>query len=819
MKKILTTLLLVLSVSVMALAVPAYPGKYQFTQPDGSVITLQNHGDEYFSWTTDESGRVVEMGEDGFYRPVDQAVHQARVRKARQASISRRGSWSSYEDPFETNFGDRKILCILAEFSDITFTIDDPKTKFTAMLNQSGYSYDGAIGSVRDYYIDNSGGQYRPEFDVYGPVTLSKTSAEYYQKGSYNKVPEAIMEAYELLEAEIDIDQYDTDSDGDVDMVLFYFAGHNQAEGAGTNTIWPHQGTGSYGTLGGKTFNRYFCTSELRGNSGTNMCAIGTTCHEFAHSLGLPDFYDTDYASNGDNSFTTGKFDLMAAGNYNDSGRRPPYMSAVERNMLGWMAAPTDLTDGEHVLNPIRNDVAYRSDSANPGEYYVLEVRDNYKWDSALMDWGLLIYHVDKSSRIVTGSTSAATLWEYSNSINAFGGHPCFYLKAASGSNYAFPGINSVTSLPLIDWDGAANGVILSGISFDGSKVSFRSGTTDKRVMYGYVTNTSGFPLSGARVVLSQSAHPFSAAPLLSGDRYVETDASGYYEFIIPDSASEDQILTVSKSGYTPVSLNVPIDAGFLRQDFYLPYPNEGAHGNLYRYDSALTFYTTRTNSTSKGLVFRYTASDLEAEGVVGHRIEAISFQACPTTYDRIYVLIDIDGERVLLRDVTDRFVTGGMTSVAVGDAGIMVPTGKDIYIGFGMTGLSTTEYNVNMYGPQDVSTNGAYYNNDFLNTTTWNSVTFGGKPFSFIISAEVIAPAAVTFSKLGVASIEVVADVPTVVAPSGKTLYATQWYLDGAPVLTPSAITDLSAGDHTYMVRLSYYDGTSERVYYDVHK
>lgn len=815
MKKILTTLLLVLSVSVMALAVPAYPGKYQYTQPDGTVITLQNHGDEYFHWTTDASGRVVEMDQDGFYRPVDQAAHQARLRRATQASIGRRGSWSSYETAPVTNFGDRKILCILAEFSDVTYSIADPNAKFSAMLNEDGYSYDGAIGSVRDYYIDNSNGQYRPQFDVYGPVTLSNTE-EYYDN---NGVRLAIIEAYGLLAAEINIDNYDTDSDGDVDMVLFYYPGHNEAEGAPATTIWPHQGTGSYGTLGGKTFNRYFCTSELRGSSGTNMCAIGTTCHEFAHSLGLPDFYDTDYASNGENSFTTGKFDLMAGGNYNDSGRRPPYLNAVERNMLGWMAAPTDLTDGEHVLYPIRNDVAYRSDSANPGEYYVLEVRDNYKWDSALMDWGLLIYHVDKSSRIVTGSTSAATLWENTNKINAFGGHPCFYLKAASGSNYAFPGINSITSLPLIDWNGNANGVILSGISFDGAKASFRSGTTDERVMYGYVTNTSGFPLSGARVVLSQSAHPFSAAPLLSGDRYVETDASGYYEFIIPDSASEDQILTVSKSGYTPIALNVPIDAGFLRQDFYLPYPNEGAHGNLYRYDSSLTFYTTRTNSTSKGLAFRYSASDLEAAGVVGHRIEAISFQACPTTYDRIYVLIDMDGERILQRDVTNRFVTGGMTSVSVGDAGITIPAGKDIYIGFGMTGLSTTEYNVNMYGPQDVSTNGAYYNADFLNTTTWNSVTFGGKPFSFIISAEVIGTADVTFSKLGVASIEVVADVPTVVAPSGKTLYQTQWYLDGTPVVSPAAISELSAGDHTYMVRLSYYDGTAERVYYDVHK
>ena len=79
-------------------------------------------------------------------------------------------------------------------------------------------------------------------------------------------------------------------------------------------------------------------------------------------------------------------------------------------------------------------------------------------------------------------------------------------------------------------------------------------------------------------------------------------------------------------------------------------------------------------------------------------------------------------------------------------------------------------------------------------------------------------APDPVTFSKLGIASIRVAEDVPALVAPAGKTVYSTQWYLDGVPVMTPPAVSGLAAGDHTYMVRLEYYDGTSEKVYYDVH-
>lgn len=814
MKKILTILVLVLGVWVTALAVPAHPGKYRYTQPDGSVVVLQNHGDEYFHWTTDAAGRVVEMDADGYYRPVDPSVHQARVRRASQAAIGRRASWSSYETAPATNFGDRKILCILAEFSDIAYTVDNPNAKFTAMLNQTGYSDGGAIGSVRDYYIDNSGGKYRPEFDVYGPVKLSGTS-EYYDN---NGVRLAITEAYGLLAAQIPIDDYDTDRDGDIDMVLFYYPGHNEAEGAPSNTIWPHQNSGNFGTLGGKTFNRYFCTSELRGSSGTDMCAIGTTCHEFAHSLGLPDFYDTDYATSGENSFTTGKFDLMAAGNYNDMGRRPPYLSAVERNMLGWMENIPALTDGDHVLTPVRNNVAFRSDAATAGEYFILEVRDNDKWDSSLMDWGLLVYHVDKSSRIVSGSYSAAQLWESTNKINAYGGHPCYYLRPSSASGYAFPGIDKVTNLPLTDWNDTATGVFLSNIAFDGTRVSFRSRASAERVMYGTVTNTSGFPVAGARVVLTQSIHPFAAPALLTGDRYVETDASGYYEFILPDSASADQILTVSKSGYVSIALNVPAESGIIKQDFYLSGVGEGAHGNLLKYDPSLTFYSTRSGSETRALAFRYTAAELAAAGYVGNRLESISFKASPTLFDKAYVIVDFGDERALLREVTDRFVPGGMTTADISDAGLTIPAGKDVYIGYGLTGLSTTEYNINMYGPQASSTDGHYTSKDFLASTGWSATTFSGQYFNFVVSATMNAPDPVTFSKLGIASIRVAEDVPALVAPAGKTVYSTQWYLDGVPVMTPPAVSGLAAGDHTYMVRLEYYDGTSEKVYYDVH-
>ena len=182
--KRLVTLAAFAFVSVLALAVPADKTKFLYRQPDGTVITLQRHGDEFYHWTTDSQGRILERNKKGFYvaSTMSEAAHRANIRRA---SSMHRGAWSSYDDHPETNFGDRKILCIIANFSDSTFVIQNPRDKFDAMLNQSGYSYNNAIGSVRDYYIENSNGLYRPSFDVYGPVTLSKSSAHY---DNYDKV-------------------------------------------------------------------------------------------------------------------------------------------------------------------------------------------------------------------------------------------------------------------------------------------------------------------------------------------------------------------------------------------------------------------------------------------------------------------------------------------------------------------------------------------------------------------------------------------------------------------------------------------------------
>ena len=844
MKKIILTLAALLSAATVALAVPAYPGTYKYKQPDGTVIQLRNHGDEYYHWITDENGNTVEKGADGFYRVafVSPSVHRSRYLMARTRNPYR-ARWSSYENPNPTNFGDRKVLCFIAEFQpeyeqqtvngetqnveifDGKFVLDNPNQHFANMLNQSGYNYNGAIGSVADYFQDNSVDaqnqpQYRPQFDVYGPVTLSQSSSYYDTYGA----DDAILEAYEQLKDQIsDINSYDTDNDGAIDMVLFYYPGYNQAEQGPEWTIWPHQATGNFGKLGDKNFTRYFCTSELRGNSGETGAGIGTTCHEFSHALGLPDMYDMDYGQNGQADFTTDIFDLMASGNYNDAGRRPPYLSALERNMLGWMPAPPKIeTAANYVLEGVQNRQAYRIDSRMPGEYFLLECRNGSGWDSGIntANRGLLVYHVDKSDRIVGGGRTAAYLWENTNNINIYSDHPCYvlvpsYTPVSYYSQLVFPGRESVTTLEPEDWDGYSAGVKLTNIAFNGTQVSFSTALTIGKLVDGFVKDINGNPLPGAEVILSQTLYPFSAPGLLSTDVSTTADNDGYYFFELETGTPEYQIVTARMDGYIPLSVNLSATERFSRHNFDMMAQGQPIPATLKKYDDGSLWSANLDYNAAVAMC--YTAAELSGMGAVGSTISDVSFASLTPMTDesKVYVVVDFDDEIVLRKDVTAQYVASSWVTVDLSNEHIVIPEGRDVYIGYGITGTPVQVYMSRM--TEDNGGGQAVW--DFLTDTDWSNCNFGaGYIFSFLISANLSIPIEENFATHGVSFIREENGVPHVVPASGKTVYATQWYLDGASLDgDPTPVSELSAGTHTYMVRLSFYDGTAERVYYEV--
>ena len=539
MKKIFTVILAALCCYTLAQAVPAYRGLIPYTQPDGSVIQIRLHGDEFCHWTTDASGNYLEMGEDGFYRRSSSTrfearkamgrIRRAEVDKRRQASINK-GIAS----------GQKHFLVILVEFNDVHFKSSTANSDFSNLMNQQGYSVNGARGSARDFYYDNSSGAFEPLFDVYGPVRLSNDRKHYGE--NYNSVqgndmcPEdAIVEGCQALDSSIDFTQYDNDNDGEVDMIFMYYAGQGEADGGPAESIWPHQWDlydGTKGTtyeinvrLDGKRLNKYACTNEIVSYGALNgkMCGIGTACHEFGHAMGLPDFYDVDYDDYNGEAGGLYDFSTMCSGSYNDNGRTPPYFNMEERILLGWKTESDYSTfnaSGSYSFGSVSGNVAYRTFTDKDGEYFAYECRSKTGWDYGLPEAGLLVYHVDKSNRKVTiynngtkvTDQTAAMLWsnwQTYNSINENGSHPCFYVIPATDrtslnlldsdgyaktTGYTFTGANGRNSYTPVSWNGVESVVTFPSISYSSStgKVTLTVSMPSTSLNYNVIANPSG---------------------------------------------------------------------------------------------------------------------------------------------------------------------------------------------------------------------------------------------------------------------------------------------------------------------------------------
>ena len=516
-KYLLLTLIALLSVHQSMNAVPARPGKFTVTRPDGTRLTLQRQGDEWGHWLTDEAGRMVLQGEDGFCRVLSDSEAEA----IRQRAAERRGTRrrAQARRPARAGrdavVGPRHFLVILVEFDDLSFREENNRQAFSDKMNRPGYDRNGATGSARDFYYDNSGGRFEPVFDVFGPVKLKEGYA-YYGKndrwGNDMHPEEAVVEGCKALDEEVDFSVYDHDGDGLVDLVFMYYAGYGEADGGSSNTIWPHQweltaASDTLLVLDGVQIDSYACSNERLGYGEMRgeMDGIGAACHEFGHAIGLPDFYDTD-GSTGGLAGGLYSYSVMDGGSYNNEGRTPPYFNFEERMLLGWVDE-SDYREfgmtGPYTIPPIRENVAYRTLTDMDGEYFVYENRTRVGWDQYLPGEGMVVYHVDKSSRRV-GYSTAQSLWDdwkASNMINAKGSHPCFYIVPAarqSSLNYGyedrmpFP-YKSVKTYAPVSWNDVEGDITFSKIAFADGLVSLWARLPSEDLDYVTIADTGSY--------------------------------------------------------------------------------------------------------------------------------------------------------------------------------------------------------------------------------------------------------------------------------------------------------------------------------------
>ena len=478
--------------SQYAYAVKAQPGIFTVTQPDGTTLDVQLMGDEHFHYYLTDDGYPLINENDTYYyakatpegkllrssmtaRRADKRDAEAKAflrnvdaDETIEAMPRRYGLFPGATFPAK---GEQKALVILVEFSDRDFLTPGAGEYFTAMLNSEGFDTDGATGSARDYFVQNSSGMFIPEFDVYGPVTLEQPTKYYGGNDTWgnDKAPhKMIIEACELIDESVDFTQYDRDGDGVIDNVFVFYAGRGEATNGGANTVWPHSAyitewePGVEHLFDGVRLDSYACTNEWV--SG-HTCGIGTFCHEFSHVLGLPDLYPTTYSS----AFTPGNWSLMDSGSYNNGEKTPAGYSIFERNALGWIEprAIDASGQGNITLLPVTENDGAIICTPDEEEFFLLENRQKDGWDSYIPGHGMLVWHIDYVDRI----------W-INNSVNNSQRHQYVDIEEADNiaseltrAGDAFPGTAGITEISfdtspsLRTWSGDDTGIAIKEIT------------------------------------------------------------------------------------------------------------------------------------------------------------------------------------------------------------------------------------------------------------------------------------------------------------------------------------------------------------------
>lgn len=425
MKKLYLMLSMLFAFGAAANAIPAKKLQKVITLTNGTQVSVELRGDEYLSWWEGTDGTAYRAtADENVFEAFDleaqkpaAAARRARAEQGRVARLARvKNSLKGADDKMRGLGGDhitykgvKKGLVVLVDFKNKKFADGHDLEYYKNVINGKDFSdeEEGYVGSVRDYFLAQSNGQFELDFDVVGPVTMKNNYGYYGNDGAYQKdekVYEMIKEACDGIQDKVNLKDYDWDGDGEADQVFFLYAGLGQASGGSAGTIWPHESELRYWPCGVLSYptgkiNTYACANELQpetqGSSRYISAGIGTICHEFSHCLGFADMYDTT----GGGGYGMSVFDVMDQGSYNGNGFVPCNYTAFERIYAGWVEPielidPATVKDMKSVSDYGRPFIMYNYKNTN--EYFLMENRQNTGWDKGLYGSnGLLIVHVN----------------------------------------------------------------------------------------------------------------------------------------------------------------------------------------------------------------------------------------------------------------------------------------------------------------------------------------------------------------------------------------------------------------------------------------
>lgn len=404
MKHFILSIFCFITICLTLSAKPAKRIVTNLVQPDGSTIKAITAGDEFLHYYIDfNTGKRLKKDREGFWKRMSGKEIIQQNELVKQERLNRKPTKVAAGGL--ATFGDNSHILLLVEFSNHKFSKIGTKQQFENFANGDNYTFQGATGSVKQYFKDQSLNQYNPTFDVIGPVCVDSTYQYYGTKDQ--RMQELVANAVEKAHKQgliSDFSKYDNDKDGYVDLVYVITAGYSEADNPTDNVEWPwpHQWSlkqpAVYDNVNVFT---YAFSTELQGSmkkANPVFDGIGSMAHEFGHALGLPDMYNT-----GDepNCYGMEYWDVMDAGCYNNEGYTPPSYTAHERDFLGWCKLDTLPENEEVTLEPFGKGnkafVLYNPNNRN--EYLTFEYHNqDGSWDQYWGGYGLhglLVIHTD----------------------------------------------------------------------------------------------------------------------------------------------------------------------------------------------------------------------------------------------------------------------------------------------------------------------------------------------------------------------------------------------------------------------------------------
>lgn len=495
----------------------------QVRQADGSVITVILRGDEHINWYTTLDGVLLVQGADNNYYigkveksgnliATKQLAHEALTRSQAERNLIAKQdkdkffayvnkiaeeSENAYDNspltrgpiidsgyggvPYFPHTGSPKALVILAEFQDTTFTIRDTKKVFTNYLMNEGHFTETPYGQymnykgVRGYFKDCSYGKFTPTFDVVGPVKLPKPQA-IYGAGKNDRVDLLIADACSAVDGTVNFADYDANGDGKVDLVYVIYAGHSaNVTGNKITDIWPKSGTVNISnTFDGKSIRRFGVSNELAGlenkaKDKETINGIGLFCHEFSHTLGLPDIYAYRTPAEDQDDQGMEYWDIMDGGTGVRGGRIPTSYLAWEREVMGWMKIDELKKDSsiENLKSIDNGGKAYKIVNPNDSnEYIVLQSIQKGPWNQG---WGDGTYGKGLLAYRVSYPFNKVNIFDFPNNEKAkprvipipadgkilaaanAGGSITTYIQQLNGDPYPYNGINKIDEFTMYD--------------------------------------------------------------------------------------------------------------------------------------------------------------------------------------------------------------------------------------------------------------------------------------------------------------------------------------------------------------------------------